>query len=94
MSIKDVHGNPHKFTKNHLDVMIGVGWACFIVSWMVNIAYYKFHPSAVEMFEFSDKKILWVFGKNVFNSERNITQSSAGIEGEIKYFMWLGFIVW
>ena len=94
MSIKDVHGNPHKFTKNHLDVMIGVGWACFILSWMVNIAYYKFHPSAVEMFSFSDKKILWVFGKNVFDCERNITQSPAGIEGEIKYFMRLGFIVW
>ena len=89
MSIKDVHGNLHDFTKYHLDVMIGVGWACFIVCWMVNIA-----TSAEEMFSFSDKKILWVFGKNVFDCERNITQSPAGIEGEIKYFMWLGFIVW
>ena len=86
MSIKDVHGNPHKFTKNHLDVMIGVGWACFIVSWMVNIAYYKFHPSAVEMFEFSDKKILWVFGRDVFSWEESNKKTPADVEGENTYW--------
>ena len=76
MSIKDVHGNPHKFTKNHLDVMIGVGWACFIVSWMV--AYYKFHPSAVEMFSFSDKKTLYVFGRDVWGEINKINPDTFG----------------
>ena len=81
MSIKDVYGNPHDFTKHHIDVMIAVGWACFLGSWIVNIAYYKFHPSRVELFSFSDKKILYVFGRDVFSWGRNINQTSADIEG-------------
>ena len=83
MTIKDISGNAHALTPHHVRVMLAVGWTCFLGSWLVNIAYYKFHPSAVEMFSFSDKKILWVFGKNIFGSGRNIPQSPAGIEGEI-----------
>ena len=83
--IKDVYGNPHDLSKHHLDVMIGVGWACFILSWMVNIAYYNFHPSAVEMFSFSDKKILWVFGRDVFSWEESNKKTPADVEGENKY---------
>ena len=34
--------------------------------WILDsLAYYKFHPSSVEMFEFSDKKMLFVFGRDV-----------------------------
>ena len=86
MSIKDIYGSPHDFTKHHLDVMIGVGWACFLGSWIVNILYYKFHPSAVEMSSlssFSDKKLLYVFGSNVFSRRSSAALSPAEIEGEI-----------
>ena len=83
MIIKDVYGNPHDFTKQQMDVMIGIGWACFLGSWIVNIAYYKFHPSSVEMFEFSDKKMLFLFGRDVFSKERNIMETSDEIEGEL-----------
>ena len=86
MIIKDVYGNPHDFTKQQMDVMIGIGWACFLGSWIVNIAYYKFHPSAVEMFSFSDKKILWVFGRDVFSWEESNKKTPADVEGENKYW--------
>ena len=63
ITIKDVHGNDHPLTKLYVGVMIGVGWLCFLLSWLFNIAYYKFHPSSVEVFPLSDKKILYVLGK-------------------------------
>ena len=62
---KDIYGNYHNLTPHHVRVMLGVGWACFLGSWLINIAYYKFHPSAVEMFSLSDKWNL----RNVFSSE-------------------------
>ena len=68
MTLKDIYGNDHDLTPHHVFVMLGVGWACFLGSWLINIAYYKFHPSAVEMFSLSDKKKLYVFGGDVFSS--------------------------
>ena len=65
IKIKDIYGNDHDLTPHHVRVMLVVGWACFLGSWLINIAYYKFHPSAVEMFSLSDKWNL----RNVFSSE-------------------------
>ena len=67
MTIKDIYGNAHDLTPLNVHVMLGVGWACFLGSWLINIAYYKFHPSAVEVFDLSEKKKLFVFGKDVFS---------------------------
>ena len=70
MTIKDIYGNDHNLTPLNIQVMLGVGWACFLGSWLINIAYYKFHPSAVEMDPRSDdKKTLFVFGRDVFSSK-------------------------
>ena len=72
MTIKDIHGNDHELTQHHVIIMLAVGWACFLGSWLVNIAYYKFHPSAVEIFDLSDKKTLFVLGKDIFSrNEKN-----------------------
>ena len=30
--------------------MLGVAWVAFILSWIVNILYYKIHPAEVEVF--------------------------------------------
>ena len=79
MTIKDIHGNDHDLTQHQVRVMLAVGWACFLGSWLVNIAYYKFHPSAVEVFDLSDKKKLYVFGRDVFSSE---SREDVDIEGE------------
>ena len=69
MKIIDTYGNDHPLTPHQVRVMLAVGWACFLGSWLVNIAYYKFHPSSVDVFSPQDKMELYVLGENVF-SER------------------------
>ena len=66
---KDINGNEHDLTPHHVHVMLGVGWASYLGSWIINIAYYKFHPSAV-VFELylSDKRKLFIFGTDVFSA--------------------------
>ena len=81
ITIKDVHGNDHPLTKLYVGVMIGVGWLCFIGSWLINIAYYKFHPSSVEVFSLSDKKILHVLGEKRSWIERK-NQTMCHVEGK------------
>ena len=83
MTIKDIYGNAHDLTPHHVRVMLGVGWACFLGSWLINIAYYKFHPSAVDVFSFSDKKKLYVFGTDVFSSTTKEQPSHSDVEGGI-----------
>ena len=83
MTIKDIYGNDHNLTPHHVHVMQGVGWACFLGSWLINIAYYKFHPSAVEVLSLSDKKKLYVFGRDVFSTGKRETSLHCEIEGEI-----------
>ena len=62
MTIKDLYGNEHDLSKHSVGVMIGAGWAFFIISWIINVGYYKFHPSSVKVFSLKDKMILYVFG--------------------------------
>ena len=80
MTIKDIYGNAHDLTPHHVRVMLGVGWACFLGSWLINIAYYKFHPSAVDVFSFSNKRKLYVFGRDVFSSKTK-EPPSGDVEG-------------
>ena len=68
MKIKDIYGIDHDLRPYHIHVMLGVGWACFLGSWLINIAYYTFHPSFVEIFPLSNKRKLFMFGKDVFSS--------------------------
>ena len=67
MKIIDTYGNDHPLTPHQVRVMLAVGWACFLGSWLVNIAYYKFHPSSVDVFSSQDKMELYVLGENVFS---------------------------
>ena len=69
MTIKDVDGKEQDFPQITVHVMIGVGWVCFIGSWLINIAYYKFHPSSVDVFSldvFSKKRLSYIFRQNTF----------------------------
>ena len=92
--MKDTYGNDHDLKPLNIIVMLAVGWACFLGSWLINIAYYKFHPSAVEMDPRSDdKKTLFVFGRDVFSSEnKKPSPLDAEVEGEFLfkyYFIYL-----
>ena len=67
MKLIDVNGNPHRLTPQQVITMIIVGWAAFLLAGMMNIAYYKVHPSSVD---FSPSR-LWkkifihLFGKKI-----------------------------
>ena len=53
MTLIDVHGNPHKLTQTQVSSLILIGWVAFFLSWIMNILYYKLHPSDVD---FSPKR--------------------------------------
>ena len=88
MVITDLYGHDHHLSKLFVGVMIGAGWAFFIISWIINVGYYKFHPSSVEVFSLKDKKILYVFGRRFprlkeTKKEENIPLLTAKVEGKI-----------
>ena len=83
MKIIDTYGNDHPLTPHQVRVMLAVGWACFLGSWLVNVAYYKFHPSAVDMTSLFGKKKLYVFGRDVFSSGTKDQPSHGDVEGGI-----------
>jgi len=74
MKLIDVHGNHHELTPHHVRVMIGLGWATFIGSWVANICYYKVHPSSVDFSpkRFREKWFIYVLGnkKYLYKVER------------------------
>ena len=79
MIIVDSFGKVSPLTPYTVHVVLGAGWACFIASWLVNILHYIFHPSSVNLNP-SRKKILYVFGQDVFAWK---TQSLTVLEGKI-----------
>ena len=87
MTINDIYGNDYDLKPYHVHVMLGVGWACFLGSWLINIAYYKFHPSSVDVFSkeiFSQKRFLYLFGWNVFEKnlfENGRKKQEGGLQG-------------
>ena len=82
MKIKDIYGIDHDLTPYHIHVMLGVGWGCYLGSWVFNVIYYNVHPSAVEMWPLSDKKKLFMFGKDVFSSEKEEPSLDDEVEGD------------
>ena len=48
MKLIDVNGDPHRLTPDQVTKMIIVGWAAFMLAGVMNIAYYKVHPSSVD----------------------------------------------
>ena len=48
MEIIDVNGRPHSLTQYQVQMILVIGWVSFLLSWICNIIYYKFHPSGVD----------------------------------------------
>merc|ERR1712110_179802 len=46
-------------------MMITIGWLTFLAAWVMNICFYKTHPSAVDFSpkRFKDKMFIYIFGK-------------------------------
>ena len=34
--------------RNHISVMLGLGWSFFLLGWVLNLAYYSLHPNMVD----------------------------------------------
>ena len=67
MRLIDVNGNPHPMTKHQVRMMMLIGWSAFLLAWLMNILFYKTHPSAVDfsLDRFKQKCSLYVVGKKI-----------------------------
>ena len=65
MRLIDVNGLEHELTEHHVRMMITIGWLTFLAAWVMNICFYKTHPSAVDFSpkRFKDKMFIYIFGK-------------------------------
>ena len=67
MEIIDVNGRPHSLTQYQVQMILVIGWVSFVLSWLSNIIYYKFHPSGVD-FNFGRSRsrlFIYFLGKKV-----------------------------
>ena len=65
MRLIDVNGLSHELTEYQVRTMITIGWLTFLAAWVMNICFYKTHPSAVDFSpkRFKDKMFIYIFGK-------------------------------
>ena len=68
MVLIDSTGRENNLTSNNVYTILGIGWASFFLAFLMNLVYYKFHPSIVDFHprRFRNRIVLYVFGKNVF----------------------------
>ena len=67
MKLLDVTGAEKKLTRSDVHWMMVTGWISFIIAWVLDIIYYKLHPSAVDFNpnRLRRKLSLYVLGQNV-----------------------------
>ena len=68
MILIDVNGNPHPLTKLQVRMMIMIGWLAFLLAGLMDILFYKVHPSFVDFSpkRFKERCYIYVFGKKRF----------------------------
>ena len=62
MTLIDVNGEIHFLTQDQVRMMMTIGWLSFLSSWIMNLLFYKVHPSSVD-FCIRDKCFVYVLGK-------------------------------
>ena len=67
MKLLDVNGAEKKLTRSDVHWMMVTGWFTFIIAWILDIIYYKLHPSAVDFNpnRLRRKLSLFVLGQNI-----------------------------
>ena len=67
MRLIDVHGVPHDLTEPQVWIILAIGWLSFLAAWVMNILFYKTHPSAVDfsLKRFQEKMFIYIFGKKM-----------------------------
>ena len=65
MKLIDVNGYEHDLTKRQVRIMYMLGFSAFILSSIMNLCFYKVHPSAVDFRPktFNEKCFIYVLGK-------------------------------
>ena len=65
MRLIDVNGIPHPITKFQVKMMILIGWLAFLLAAVMNILFYKVHPSFVDfkLKRFKERCFIYLFGK-------------------------------
>ena len=79
MRLIDVNGIPHPMTKFQVKMMILIGWLAFLLAAVMNIVFYKVHPSFVDfsLKRYKEKGSIYFFGRQiVFFGKGKIFQSS------------------
>ena len=64
MRLIDLNGLEHELTEYQVRMMMAIGWLTFLAAWVMNICFYKTHPSAVDFSpkRFRDKMFIYIFG--------------------------------
>ena len=67
MSLIDVNGNPHPMTKLQVRMMIMIGWLAFLLAGLMNILFYKVHPSFVDFNpkRFKERCYIYILGRKI-----------------------------
>ena len=63
MEIKDVNGRPHPLTQYQVQMILILGWVSFLLSWICNIIFYKFHPSGVDFGRLKARLFIYFLGR-------------------------------
>ena len=60
-----MNGNSHPLTKVQVRMMIMIGWLAFLLAGLMNILFYKVHPSFVDFSpkRFEDKCFIYFLGR-------------------------------
>ena len=62
-------GRPYNFTRSHVLITLGVGWAAFGLALIFNLLYYVLHPSQVSFY----LNFLFVHNNGEFSPMRTLT---------------------
>ena len=90
MEIIDVNGRPHPLTQYQVQIILVIGWVSFLLSWICNIIFYKFHPSGVDFNVGRSKARLFIYflGKKVklpgYKEERESEEEDLLDEEEVE----------
>ena len=79
MRLIDVNGISHPMTKFQVKMMILTGWLAFLLAAVMNIVFYKVHPSFVDfsLNRYKEKGLIYLFGRQlVFLGKGKIFKSS------------------
>ena len=68
MKLIDLNGNPHPMKEVQIRTMLLIGWFSFLLAGLMNILFYKVHPSSVDFSpkRFKEKCFIYIFGRKIF----------------------------